>query len=61
MLKECHMHRGRFEKALVRRKVRKLKMTILDPLLKTLVTHHNFFRKPAIQQLKMLELSIVRI
>ncbi|KAH7707062.1 hypothetical protein AAVH_25711 [Aphelenchoides avenae] len=58
MREECLTLFGRFEEALIRRKVQKLSLTVLDPLLKALVDHHDFFVKPSIQQLKTLELHI---
>ncbi|KAH7693173.1 hypothetical protein AAVH_39797, partial [Aphelenchoides avenae] len=55
---ECLPLFERFEQALIRRKVRKLRLTILDPLLKALDADRNFFAVRSIQQLEKLELHI---
>lgn len=61
MRDECLALLGRFEEGLIRRKVQKLDLTVLDRLLKTLIVHHNFFGRSAIRQLEVLELRIVGI
>lgn len=61
MREECLDLLGRFEEGVSRRRVQKLSLTVLDPILKALISHRNFFGRPAIRQLKALELRIVRI
>ncbi|KAH7707056.1 hypothetical protein AAVH_25705 [Aphelenchoides avenae] len=58
MRKECLTLLGRFEEALVRRRVHKLSLTILDPLLNALIVQHNVLARPSIQQLKTIKLCI---
>lgn len=60
MREECLGLFGRFEEGLIRRKVQKLHLTMLDPLLKALVGHHDFLVRPAIQALTTLVLHILR-
>lgn len=52
MRDECLALFGRFEEGLIRRRVQKLHVTLLDPLLKVLIDQHHFFGRPAIHQLK---------
>lgn len=59
MHEECLALLGRFDEALSRRKVRKLNLTVTDPVLKTLIDQHKFFGSPSILHLKKLELRIV--
>ncbi|KAH7713406.1 hypothetical protein AAVH_19264 [Aphelenchoides avenae] len=59
MCEECLALFGRFEEGLIRRKVQKLDLTVLDPLLKALVDRHDFFGRPSIRQLKEIDLRTV--
>lgn len=61
MREECLTLYARFEVALIRRKVQKLNLIVLDPLLKAVIAHHNFFGRLSIRRLRKLELRIVSI